>query len=141
MERITSIKELQTVCDNLYVYFVDRLAQVTETEITEYEHFTVTNLYIFKGKNYYGCLNIYKWNNGNLSFFADGYNGLLIGTYSDHDAISIFKTNETINDRGFRVLEEKRYSNKNGQKTADLKKRAILLDLKAKLDVLFKDYL
>ena len=138
MSRITSIKELQTACNDLYNCFVKRFSQVTKIEIIEYEYFTVT---VFKDKYCHNCLEIYKWDNGNLGFWADSHNGLLISTNYDHDAISIFKTNETINDRGFRVLEEKRYSNKNGQKTADLKKRAILIDLKEKLEVLFKDYL
>ena len=143
--RITSIKELQTICDDLYAYFVERLAQVTEIETKSVDGVchscTEILLHVVKTERCDNCLHIVKWNNGTISFWADGYNGLMIGTISDLNAIEIVRTTETINDRGFRVLEEKRYINKNGQKTADLKKRAILEDLQSKLETLFKDYL
>lgn len=136
MARITSIKELQATCDDLYAYFVERLAQVTEIKHVNNE--LSKNVYLYIANKY---LWIAKYNNGNFSISAEDNNCLMVGTYSDHNAIEIVRTTETINDRGFRVLEEKIYTNKNGQKTADLKKRAILLELKAKLEVLFKDYL
>lgn len=42
MARITSIKELQKISDDLYAYFVERLAQVTEIEINgEWQPFGV----------------------------------------------------------------------------------------------------
>lgn len=140
MARITSIKELQTICDDLYAYFVKRLAQVTEIDKACRGYCTDVCLYtgIPIGRNH---LNITKSNNGFISFWVDGNNGLSVGRLFDHNSIEIVRTTETTNDRGFRVLEEKRYINKNGQKTADLKKRAILEDLQSKLETLFKDYL
>ena len=132
MARITSIKELQATCNDLYDYFVERIAQVTEIESVNGEVSKDIYLNIVKTKYHDNCLHIIKWNNGNVSFCADGCNGLWVGEYSDHDAIEVIRTTET---------EGKGYINKNGQKTADLKKRAILLDLQKKLEALFKDYL
>lgn len=139
MSRITSIKELQATCDELYNYFVERLQQVTEVETVndevndEYE--STVCLHIVKTKYRNNCIKIKKWNNSvcnGVWFWADGWNGLLIGTYSDNNTIKITT---------YLNSEDKTYTNKNGHKTADQKKRAILLDLKAKLETLFKDYL
>lgn len=148
MSHITSIKELQATCDELYNYFVERLAQVTEVEGVDGEFSGINGesskdiyLHIVKNGYYDNCLTITKWHNGDIWLWADGNNGLMVGVHSDPNAIEIVRTTETINDIGSRVLEEKRYTNKNGHKIADQKKRAILLDLKAKLEVLFKDYL
>ena len=129
MSRITSIKELQTTCDELYNYFVERLSQVTEIEHINDAYFTGICLHIVKTKYRDNCIKIRKYYDGVIHFWADGWNGLEIGTYSDNNAIEISR------DLG------KSYTNKNGQKTSDKKKRAILLDLKAKLETLFKDYL
>ena len=128
MLRITSIKELQATCDELYNYFVERLSQVTEIEPINEACSTCICLHIVKTKYRDNCIKIRKYYNGAIVFWADGWNGLEIGTYSDNNAIEISR-------------DLKRYTNKNGQKTSDQKKRAILLDLKAKLETLFKDYL
>lgn len=138
--RITSIKELQATCDELYNYFVEQLAQVIEVEKVYREY--GTDVYLYTDKTI-KCnhLNIVKSNNGDIRFWANGNNGLAVGRLFDHNSIEIVRTTETINDRGFIVVEQKSYTNKNGQKTADLKKRAILEDLQSKLETLFKDYL
>ena len=131
--RTTSIKELQATCNDLYNYFVERIAQVTEIENVNKKYYVDIYLHVVKSKYHDNCLTIRKWNNGNVSFWADGWNGLEIGTYSDNNAIEISRNSNSV--------EGKSYTNKNGQKTSDQKKRAILLDLKAKLETLFKDYL
>ena len=139
MSRITSIKELQATCDELYNYFVERLQKVTEVETVNnkindvYE--SIVCLHIVKTKSRNNCIKIKKWTADDWNsvwFWADGWNGLLIGTYSDNNTIEITT---------YLNSEDKKYTNKNGQKTADQKKRAVLLDLKAKLETLFKDYL
>jgi hypothetical protein len=133
MSRITSIKELQATCDELYNYFVERLTQVTEIEPINKANLTGFCLHIVKTKYCDNCIKIRKYIDGTVAFWADGWNGLEIGTYSDNNAIEI--------SRNSNLVDGKSYTNKNGQKTADQKKRAILLDLKAKLETLFKDYL
>lgn len=132
MSRITSIKELQTTCDELYNYFVERLSQVTEIEPINEANWTGVFLHIVKTKYCDNCIKIRKYYDGDIHFWADGWNGLEIGTYSDNNAIEITT---------YMNSEDKEYTNKNGQKIYDQKKRAILLDLKAKLETLFKDYL
>ena len=129
--RNTSIKELQATCNDLYDYFVERIAQVTEIEKVNKKYYVDIYLHVEKTKYHDNCLTIRKWNNGNVSFWADGYNGLLIGTPSDRDAIEISIGSN---------LGWQKYTNKNIQKTANLKKRAILLNLKEKLESLFKDW-
>ena len=137
MSRITSIKELQATCDELYNYFVERLQQVTEVEKKEKEDCTSIYLHVVKTKYNENCLHIVKYNDGDIYFWADGYNGLIIGKWFDRDNHDL-NTIELTTDEN---LGWKQYTNKNGQKTADQKKRAVLLDLKAKLETLFKDYL
>ena len=129
--RITSIKELQATCNDLYDYFVERIAQVTEIENVNKKYYVDIYLHVEKTKYHDNCLTIRKWNNGNVSFWADSYNGLLIGIPSDRDAIEL----TTGSNSGWQ-----KYTNKNIQKTANLKKRAILEDLKKKLEALFKDW-
>lgn len=129
MARIT-IKKLQATCNDLYDYFVERIAQVTEIENVNKKYYVDVCLHIVKSKYHDNCLIIRKWNNGNVSFWADGYNGLLIGTPSDRDAIEI----TTGSNSGWQ-----KYTNKNSQKTANLKKRAILEDLQKKLEALFDE--
>ena len=133
MSRITSIKELQATCDELYNYFVERLSQVTEIEPINEAYSTGICLHIVKTKYCDNCIKIRKYYDGAIHFWADGWNGLEIGTYSDNNAIEISRNSNSV--------KGKSYTNKNGQKTSDQKKRAILLDLKAKLETLFKDYL
>lgn len=129
MARIT-IKELQATCNDLYDYFVERFAQVTEIENVDKKYYADIYLHVVKSKYHDNCLTLRKWNNGNVSFWADAYNGLLIGTPSDRDAIEI----TTGSDLGWQ-----KYTNKNIQKTANLKKRAILEDLQKKLEALFNE--
>lgn len=129
--RITSIKKLQATCNDLYDYFVERIAQVTEIENVNKKYYVDIYLHVVKTKYHDNCLTIRKWNNGNVSFWADGYNGLLIGIPSDRDAIEISIGSN---------LGWQKYTNKNSQKTANLKKRAILEDLQKKLEALFKDW-
>ena len=128
--RITSIKELQATCNDLYNYFVERIAQVTEIENVNKKYYVDIYLHVVKSKYHDNCLTIRKWNNGNVSFWADSYNGLLIGTPSDRDAIEITTGS---------YLGWEKYTNKNSQKTANLKKRAILLNLKENLESLFNE--
>ena len=130
--RITSIKELQATCDELYNYFVDRLSKVTEIESINGANWTGVCLHIVKTKHCDNCIQITKFIDGSIRFWADGCNGLIVGIYSDVNAIEITT---------YLNSEDKKYINKSGQKTADQKKRAILLDLKAKLETLFKDFL
>ena len=130
MARIT-IKELQATCNDLYDYFVERIAQVTEIENVNKKYYVDIYLHVEKTKYHDNCLTIRKWNNGNVSFWADGYNGLLVGIPSDRDAIEISIGSNS----GWQ-----KYTNKNIQKTANLKKRAILEDLQKKLEALFKDW-
>ena len=130
MAHIT-IKELQVTCNDLYDYFVERIAQVTEIENVNKKYYVDIYLHVEKTKYHDNCLTIRKWNNGNVSFWADSYNGLLIGIPSDCDAIEL----TTGSNSGWQ-----KYTNKNIQKTANLKKRAILEDLKKKLEALFKDW-
>ena len=131
MARTTSIKELQATCNDLYDYFVERIAQVTEIENVNKKYYVDIYLHVVKTKCHDNCLTIRKWDNGNVSFWADSYNGLLIGIPSDRDAIEI----TTGSNSGW-----EKYTNQNSQKTANLKKRAILLNLKEKLEALFKDW-
>ena len=129
MARIT-IKKLQATCYDLYNYFVERIAQVTEIENVDKKYYADVYLHVVKSKYHDNCLTLRKWNNGIVSFWADGYNGLLIGIPSDRDAIEL----TTGSNSGWQ-----KYTNKNSQKTANLKKRAILEDLQKKLEALFNE--
>ena len=129
MAHIT-IKALQATCNDLYNYFVERIAQVTEIENVNKKYYVDIYLHVVKSKYHDNCLTLRKWNNGNVSFWADGYNGLLIGIPSDRDAIEVTTGSS---------LGWEKYTNKNIQKTANLKKRAILLNLKEKLESLFNE--
>ena len=126
-----AIKKLQATCNDLYDYFVERIAQVTEIENVNKKYYVDIYLHVVESKYHDNCLTIKKWNNGNVSFWADGYNGLLIGIPSDRDAIEL----TTGSNSGW-----EKYVNKNVQKTVNLKKRAILEDLQKKLETLFKDW-
>ena len=135
--RITSIKDLQATCDDLYDYFTERLVNVTEVEKEEKEDRTNIYLHVVKTKYNDNCLHIVKYNDGDIWFWADGYNGLMIGKWFNRDNHDLNAIELTTGEN----LGWKQYTNKNGQKTADLKKRAILLDLKLKLENLFRYYL
>ena len=135
--RITSIKELKKTCDDLYNYFFERRMCVTEVEKEEKKDRINIYLHVVKTKYNDNCLHIVKYNDGDIWFWADGYNGLMIGKRLNRDNHDINTIELTIGEN----LGLKQYTNKNGQKTADLKKRAILLDLKLKLENLFRYYL
>lgn len=136
MARITSIKELQTISDDLYTYFVEKLTQVStqmlKTEV--HEGYTLTSYYITEQDK----LTIINMDGGSIRAFSCGNNGLIVDK-NDGTIVVVKEYEEVVNGRT--IISQKRYKNKNGQKTADLKKRAILFELKAKLEVLFKDYL
>ena len=135
--RITSIKDLQTTCDDLYDYFTERMTKVTEVEKEEKKDRTTIYLHVVKTKYNENCLHIVKYNDGDIRFWADGYNGLMSGMWFDRDHHDLNAIELTTGEN----LGWKQYTNKNGQKSADLKKRAILLDLKLKLEILLKGYL
>ena len=135
--RITSIRDLQATCDDLYDYFTERLKDVTEVEKEEKKDRTNIYLHVVKTKYNENCLHIVKYNEGDIWFWADGYNGLIVGKWFDRDHHNL----NTMAITTGKNLGCKKYTNKNGQKSADLKKRAILLDLKLKLEILLKDYL
>ena len=135
--RITSVKDLQTTCDDLYNYFTERLVNVTEVEKEEKKDRTTIYLHVVKTKYNENCLQIVKYNDGDIWFWADGYNGLMSGMWFDRDHHDLNTMVITTGEN----LGWKQYTNKNGQKSADLKKRAILLDLKLELEILLKDYL
>lgn len=135
--RITSTKDLQATCDDLYNYFTERLVNVTEVEKEEKKDRINIYLHVVKTKYNDNCLHIVKYNDGDIWFWADGYNGLMVGKWFNRDNHDLNAIELTTGEN----LGWKQYTNKNGQKTADLKKRAILLDLKLKLENLFRDYL
>ena len=128
------IKELQTTCDDLYYQFACKLSHVTDFETVDKGDRKVICLYTDKNHNDY--LSITKWNDGDIWFWADDFNGLLIGTAIDHDLIDV---------RLNRVLglkrDFKRYTSIISDKPLHQKKRAMLLELKTKLETLLKDYL
>ena len=135
--RITSIKDLQATCDDLYDYFTERLVNVTEVEKEEKEDRTNIYLHVVKTKYNENCLHIVKYNDGDIWFWADGYNGLMVGKWFNRDNHDLNAIELTTGEN----LGWKQYTNKNGQNKENLKKRAILLDLKLKLEILFRDYL
>ena len=128
------IKELQSTCDDLYYRFDWRVSHIIESETIDKGDRKVICLYTDKNRN--DCLSIIKWNDGDIWFWADDFNGLLIGTAIDHGLIDV---------RLNRVLglkrDFKRYTSTISDKPLHQKKRAILLELKTKLETLLKDYL
>ena len=72
-----TIKELQTTCDDLYYQFVCRLSHVTDFETVDKGDCNTVCLYT--DKNHDDCISITKWNDGDIWFWADDFNGLLIG--------------------------------------------------------------
>ena len=129
-----TIKELQTTCDDLYYQFACRLSHVTDFETIDKGDCKTVCLYI--DKNHDDCISITRWNDGDIWFWLDDFNGLLIGTADDHDLIDV---------RLNRVLglkrDFKRYTSTISDKPLHQKKRAMLLELKTKLETLLKDYL
>ena len=129
-----TIKELQTTCDDLYHLFVGRLSRVTDFEtVDKGDHNTVC---LYTDKNHDDCISITRWNDGDIWIWLDDFNGLLIGTADDHDLIDV---------RVYKVLglkrDFKRYTSTISDKPLHQKKRAMLLELKTKIETLLKDYL
>ena len=129
-----TIKELQTTCDDLYEQFVCRLSKVTEFETVDKGDCNTVCLYT--DKNHDDCISITRWNNEDIWFWADDWNGLLIGDAGDHDLIEI-RLNRVLGPK----RDFKRYTSTISDKPLHQKKRAILLELKTKLEALLKDYL
>ena len=128
------IKELRETCDDLYYRFDWRVSRIIESETIDKGDRKV--IYLYTDKNHNDCLSITKWNDGDIWFWADDFSGLLIGTAIDHDLIDV---------RLNRVLglkrDFKRYTSTISDKPLHQKKRAMLLELKTKLETLLKDYL
>ena len=82
-----TIKELQTTCDDLYYQFVCRLSRVTDFETVDKGDHNTVCLYI--DKNHDDCISITRWNDDDIWFWLDDFNGLLIGTADDHDLIDV----------------------------------------------------
>ena len=129
-----TIKELQTTCDDLHWRFVCRLSHVTDFETFDEGDRNEICLYI--DKNHDDHITITKWNDGDIWFWADDFNGLLYGTAVDHDLIQL-KLSRLINSK----RDFKKFISEVSDKPLDQKKRAILLELKTKIETLLKDYL
>ena len=128
------INELRETCDDLYYQFACRLSHVTGFETVDQGDRNTVCLYT--DKNHDDCISITKWNDGDIWYWADDYNGLLYGTAVDHDLICL-KLSRLINSqRNF-----KKFISAVNDKPLDQKKRAILLELKTKIETLLKDYL
>ena len=129
-----TIKELRKTCDDLYWRFDWRVSCIVESEtFDEGDHNTVC-LYI--DKNHDDCISITRWNDGDIWFWLDDFNGLLIGTTDDHDLIDVRLNSVLGLKRDF-----KRYTSTISDKHLHQKKRAMLLELKTKIETLLKDYL
>ena len=137
-----TIKELQTTCDDLYYQFVCRLSKVTEFETIDKGDRKVICLYTDKNHNDY--VSIAKMNNGDIWFWTDDVSGLFIGTTSDHNLIDVRLNTLLGLKKDFKRYFKKyfkMYTSRISDKPLHYKKRAILLELKTKLETLLKDYL
>ena len=128
------LKELREMCDDLYYLFACRLSHVTDFETVDKGDRNTVCLYT--DKNHDDCISITRWNDGDIWFWADDYNGLLYGTAVDHDLIQL-KLSRLINSK----RDFKKFISEVSDKPLDQKKRAILLELKTKIETLLKDYL
>ena len=128
------INELRETCDDLYYQFACRLSHVTGFETVDQGDRNTVCLYT--DKNHDDCISITKWNDGDIWYWADDFNGLLIGTAVDHDLIQL-KLSRLINSK----RDFKKFISAVNDKPLDQKKRAILLELKTKIETLLKDYL
>ena len=129
-----TIKELRKTCDDLYYRFALRVSQIIESETINEAERKVICLYI--DKNHDDCISITRWNDDDIWFWLDDFNGLLIGTADDHDLIDV-RLNRVLGPK----RDFKRYTSTISDKPLHQKKRAILLELKTKLETLLKDYL
>ena len=128
------LKELREMRDDLYNQFACRLSHVTGFETLDEGDRNEICLYI--DKNHDDHITITKWNDGDIWFWADDFNGLLYGTAVDHDLIKL-QLSKPINSKG----DFKKFISEVSDKPLDQKKRAILLELKTKIETLLKDYL
>lgn len=128
------LNELQTLCDDLFWRFALRVSRITESETIDKGDRKVICLYT--DKNHDDCVSITKWNDGDTWFWADDFSGLLIGTAIDHNLIDV-RSQIKYNSK----KELKRYTSVISEKPLHQKKRAILLELKTKLETLLKDFL
>ena len=128
------LKELREMCDDLYYLFACRLSHVTDFETVDKGDRNTVCLYT--DKNHDDCISITRWNDGDIWFWADDFNGLLYGTAVDHDLIQL-KLSRLINSK----RDFKKFISEVSDKPLDQKKRAILLELKTKIETLLKDYL
>lgn len=119
-----TIKELQTTCDDLYYQFACRLSHVTDFEtVDKCDHNTVR---LYTDKNHNDYMSITKWNNGDIWIWFYAVHGL-----SDVRSNRVFCLK-----RDF-----KRYTSTICDKHFHQKKRAMLLELKTRIETLLKDYL
>ena len=119
-----TIKELQTTCDDLYHQFVCRLSCVTDFETVDKGDHNTVRLYIDKNHNDY--MSITKWNNGDIWIWFCAVHGL----------------NDVRSNRVFCLKRDfKMYTSTISDKPLHQKKRAMLLELKTKIETLLKDYL
>ena len=118
------IKELQATCDDSYHQVVFRLSRVTDFEtIDKGDHNTVR---LYTDKNHNDYMSITKWNNGDIWIWFYAVHGL----------------NDVRSDRVMCLNRDfKRHTNTISDKPLHQKKRAMLLELKTKLETLLKDYL
>lgn len=128
------LKELREMCDDLYYQFACRLSHVTGFETVDKGDRNTVCLYT--DKNHDDCISITKWNDGDIWFWADDFNGFLYGTAVDHDLIKLQLSKPINSKRDF-----KKFISEVSDKPLDQKKRAILLELKTKIETLLKDYL
>ena len=128
------LNELREMCDDLYYQFAIRLSRVTDSETLDEGDRNEICLYI--DKNHDDHITITKWNDGDIWFWADDYNGLLYGTAVDHDLIKLRLSKPINSKRDF-----KKFISEVSDKPLDQKKRVMLLELKTKIETLLKDYL
>ena len=119
-----AIKELQATCDDLYYKFVCRLSRVSDFETVDKGDHNVVRLYTDKNHNDY--MSITKRNNGDIWIWFCAVHGL----------------NDVRSNRVFCLKRDfKRYTSTISDKPLHQKKRAMLLELKTKLETLLNDYL
>ena len=128
------LKELREMCDDLYNQLAFRLSHIIESETVDQGDRNTVCLYI--DKNHDDHITITRWNDGDIWYWADDFNGLLIGSAVDHDLIQLKLSKPIDSKRDF-----KKFISEVSDKPLDQKKREILLELKTKIELLLKDYL
>lgn len=117
MTRITSNKQLQQVCEEFYKEFTEQLSKTTIMEVDKDTDFEYCARFKIENTN---------WTDDIVHSIH--YNSSETIGINVSDFVQVYKD-------GSILLKYKdiRYTNKNGQKTADLKKHKILEDLFNKL--------